>query len=138
MNIFCLKVLTVASLAVLLSISSALADRFECYPSSQTGGGDTRRIVINIEFSRRTGEVSDFSVVHQLGSGGARDRTVQYDGFDWEGTREITWTGRRVNDNGDTVRAEGTFNYRTRNYTEVLTVRGKGVVARIRSTCNRF
>jgi hypothetical protein len=136
-NIFCLKVLIVTSLAVLLSIGPALADRFECYPSSQTGGGDTRRIVINIEFSR-VGEVSDFRVVHQLGSGGARDRTVQYDGFDWEGTREITWTGRRVNDIGDTVRAEGTFNYRTRNYSEVLTVRGKGVVARIRSTCNRF
>jgi hypothetical protein len=58
-NAFCPKVLAVTSLAVLLSIGPALADRFECYPSSQTGGGDTRRIVINIEFytccSSRTG-----------------------------------------------------------------------------------
>ena len=122
---------------ILLSVS-ALADRFECYPSSQQGGGDTRRIIINLAFSSRNGDVIDFSIIHQLGSGGSRDRSIQYDNFDWSGIRDITWTGQRVNDNGDVVHAVGTFSYRSRAYTETLTVRGKGVVARIRSTCNLF
>lgn len=128
-----------ASLVALTAFAtSALADRYECYPSYQTGGGDTRRIVVNIDVSRLD-QVTDFSVSHQLGSGGSRDRSIQYDNFDWSGSITITWTGERVNTNGDLVHAVGTFSYyRTRAYTETLSVRGKGVVARIRSTCNRF
>jgi hypothetical protein len=126
------------SLLILVSLTvSALADRYECYPTYQSGGGDTRRIVVDITLGRSQ-KVTDFSVTHQLGSGGSRDRSIQYDNFDWRGTLDITWTGERRNDNGDRVYASGTFSYRTRNYTETLNVPGKGVVARIRAVCNRF
>jgi hypothetical protein len=130
---------TILALITLIALTiPALADRFECYPIYQTGGGDTRRIVINLTFSSRNGEVTDFGITHQLGSGGSRDRSIQYDDFYWQGTRTITWSGSRYNDNGDRVNAMGTFSYSSREYTETLTVRGKGVVARIRSTCSRF
>ena len=71
-----MRTLLASAILVALSIPAA-ADRFECYPIYQAGGGDTRRIVVSLEFSRQTGEATYFSVVHQLGSGGSRDRELQ-------------------------------------------------------------
>jgi hypothetical protein len=115
-------------------VAPATAAKYECFPTTQEGGGDTRRIVLTM---RSLMDAYPFiSVVHELGSGRKVDRMKQYEHFGFYNTNDLKgvhWDGNLAG-NGNVV-GDGLF--KNNVYTEILTNTDKReVVAKIIAPCD--